>query len=203
MESKDYPISSYIVKQLILYHAISEEQSALYLYCANAVLEYAANLLSCLLTGILFFRLSWTILFLVCIIPLRSYAGGWHARTGLQCYLLSMAVYIITMLLCSRLIDWISLPYQMILFLISSAAVVLLSPVETPQKPLTPSKRKKFRICTLWIVMLILLQMILFSYFQQYPCLAVCGIILLYTWISQCMELVFKKHSIRKDRSGL
>ena len=87
------------------------------------------------LVSVLFFTLLYT--------PLRSFAGGIHAKTPVRCYFLSLAMLILTALIFKFLKITKLLFYFSIV--ISAIILILLSPVEDFNKPLDDIEIKIYR----------------------------------------------------------
>ena len=71
---------------------IAESEAALYRYGFDMALTMLLNIISTAAVGLIFGMVFESIAFLVCYIPLRSYAGGYHSETPLRCYFLSLAM---------------------------------------------------------------------------------------------------------------
>lgn len=110
------------------------------------------------LTSILFISIFMnnfleTLLFFAAFIPLRVYAGGYHADTQIKCYMVSLGVYgLFTMLMRIMPTSW----YTIIIYIsiaMSLIIVLMLAPVRHTNKTLTPQETKIYReisvvICT-------------------------------------------------------
>lgn len=111
------------------------------------------------LTSILFISIFMnnfleTLLFFAAFIPLRVYAGGYHADTQIKCYIVSLGVYgLFTMLMRIMPTSW----YTIIIYIsiaMSLIIVLMLAPVRHTNKTLTPQETKMYReisvvICTI------------------------------------------------------
>lgn len=111
------------------------------------------------LTSILFISIFMnnfleTLLFFAAFIPLRVYAGGYHADTQIKCYMVSLGVYgLFTILIRTIPISW----YTIVIYIsisMSLIIVLMLAPVRHSNKTLTPQKTKTYKeisvvICTI------------------------------------------------------
>ena len=73
---------------------VKAEDSELYIYGINQILFAILNLSSALIIGVIcgvFFEVA---VFMAAYIPLRSFAGGVHAKTPLRCYIISVIILI-------------------------------------------------------------------------------------------------------------
>ena len=115
------------------------------------------NVLTTIIIALIFNVLWQCIVFLLAYILLRSYAGGYHAKTQFRCYLFSIAM----MIIIAMLIKYIKLNnFTIIIFtLISSVVIFLLAPVADSNKPLDEKEthvyRKKSRLILLFEIFII------------------------------------------------
>lgn len=91
------------------------------------------NLISTIVIGVIVGKVFESIAFLVFYIPLRSYAGGYHASTPWRCYFISIVI-IMEMLLFIGYVD-LSIIY-IILLLVGMVVCFAFAPVEDKNKPL-------------------------------------------------------------------
>lgn len=91
------------------------------------------NLISTIVIGVIAGKVFESIAFLVFYIPLRSYAGGYHASTPRRCYFISIVI-IMEMLLFIGYVD-LSIIY-IILLLVGMVVCFAFAPVEDKNKPL-------------------------------------------------------------------
>ena len=89
------------------------------------------------------------VLFMTAYIPLRSFTGGYHAKTPLRCYFFSVVMLIIV----SIGIKYYSAPdlAYVIAFLAGLFIVVILSPIEDKNKPLDETENKIYKRRTIII----------------------------------------------------
>ena len=73
------------------------------------------------------------------VIPMRSHGGGWHANTAKVCFGLSIIYYLTVVFVSERLPDTFDNLRFMALI---SAIIILLSPVDSINKPLDGEQRK-------------------------------------------------------------
>ena len=69
---------------------ISESDFDLYEYGFNMGITVLLNLISTIVIGVIASNVFESIAFFVFYIPLRSYAGGYHASTPRRCYFISI-----------------------------------------------------------------------------------------------------------------
>lgn len=137
-------ISEFITDILIEGNAIKNEERNLYLYCFGTLIEMTANLITTLIIGALLGKIVAALIFMLIFIPLRSTAGGYHCETAGKCYLLSMAVYLSVILTY----DFVSVAPSYVFALVcvfDLTAIIILSPVVSPNKPFTAKEKIKNR----------------------------------------------------------
>lgn len=150
---------------LINRNIIKEEDKEIYSYGFNQILFMILNFITILTVGILFNMLFETIIFMITYIPIRIYAGGYHARTQTKCYIFSLfmlisALYIIKLQLISNILTII------LLSIISFIIILSLAPVEDRNKTLDQKEIKVYKkrtIKNLTIILVFLIILLLFN----------------------------------------
>jgi len=136
-------ISERITKQLEENNVFSPEDRELYRYGIQQGFVILLNLATTVLIGLFCGMLWQSLLFMGAYIPLRSYAGGYHEKTPMRCYVFSI-VLIFTVLLVMKHVSFSSFICG-IMLLVSSAVILLLSPVEDCNKPLDAAEQRVYR----------------------------------------------------------
>lgn len=146
-------ISQYITNILKEENYITEDNYEAYLYYINGLLEMSFYIFTVLVTGLLFHKIFFSVLFLLISIPTRSYAGGIHAPTSLSCFLFSTIVHITLLISVEYKKYFSSSPYLLIIILLSTT---LFAPVDSRNKVLSLEKKKKYKAVTFFICLFIL-----------------------------------------------
>jgi accessory gene regulator B len=123
-----------VTDELVSNNIINSEDSELYTYGLRQGALMFLNILTILFVGRMLGMLWQSVVFMVTYIPLRTYAGGYHARTQWGCYI-SSVVLIVAVLLGIRFIPWTNFIIIMI-SIITGLVIYILSPVEDSNKPL-------------------------------------------------------------------
>ena len=144
-------VSKKITQILVEEHVVTIDNYELYEYSINAVLEMGGNILASLLLGILLERFAETALFLLVIIPLRSYIGGWHAKRTRNCFIISMLIYLASIYLPQVLCN-MNMILCTSLFLLELLYVCLVAPIDCLEKPLSESQKKEMKVVVRWIL---------------------------------------------------
>ncbi len=120
---------------------IEKQYIKLYAKAMEVALAIGINLVVALAVGYCFGMLWHCIVFLIAFIPLRSYAGGYHAQGYVTCFMQSVALLILVL----AVIKYIALEGFLLssiwqLFMISVAVIVICAPLADENKPI--SKRE-------------------------------------------------------------
>jgi len=140
---------------------INPDDKELYSYGLHQGILMIANLLTTMAIGIVFGMLWQSVIFMAAYMPLRSFAGGYHARTQLLCYIYSI-ILTITVLSAIKYIPWTSL-YCLITTIVACTVIMFLAPIEDKNKPLDSvevlvyKKRTTYILCVEIIMILVLL----------------------------------------------
>lgn len=143
-------------------NVIKEEDAEIYIYGINQILVSVLNVSSALIIGLILGMLLECLVFMVAYIPLRSFAGGYHAKTPERCYFASLLLIVSALLFCKYV------PFNLFFYgsvlIISSIACAVLCPVQDNNKPLDSDERQRYRkisivillveICSLIVIIL-------------------------------------------------
>ncbi len=139
-----------IVTRLIEHHMLKEEDYELYLYGFRQLSVIACHLAAYLAIAFFYQKVGLLIVFLAAFIPLRSYAGGYHATSQASCFLVSAAtVFGIITLMKFEVISPIG---YMVMAGFSYFSIVWLAPRESKNKPYEEGDKAFFRKRTLWLL---------------------------------------------------
>lgn len=142
-------LSHKIGDDLVRSGVVKEEDAEVYIYGINQILAYVLNASSSLIIGLIFGVTFEIVIFMAAYIPLRSFAGGYHAKTPLRCYIFSVIMLIVVSIGLKYLSvsEWV---YYAVL-LASVLGVLVLSPVEDRNKPLDEMEHKVYKKRTVFI----------------------------------------------------
>ncbi len=158
-------ISERIAHKWVQKKIISEEDYELYHYGWFVVLTDLWLFASTLILGIIFNITLPSVFFFVTFFVIRRFAGGYHAKTELQCQIMSLSFLFLSILAMKFLLFNIDDIYLIILNLICVILLPIFSPADTPQKPLSLNERKKFKkIISIISIILLIADFILIYY---------------------------------------
>lgn len=136
-------ISEKLTVSLVKSSIIDSEDEELYQYGILQGFRIILNLVSALIIGLAFGKLPEIVLFMTAYIPLRSYAGGFHAKTPLRCYVLSVAMLCVISIGLQKIIFSDTVLY--IISFAAAAVVFIVSPIEDKNKPLDADEIRVFK----------------------------------------------------------
>lgn len=136
-------IAEKITTQLEANNAIKSEDRSIYQYGIQQGLSILLNWFTTLLVGIITGMFWESIIFSAAYMLLRRYAGGFHAKTPVRCYIYSSTM-VVAVLLAIKLLPLTKIVY-FCLFAVGSLIVVLFAPVEDKHKPLDETEQHVYR----------------------------------------------------------
>lgn len=144
-------VVSIAVNSLIKNDLLQKSEVELYRFGIKRLLMFFINIITTIAIGTVCNMLWQSVAFTIAYIPLRRYAGGYHAKTSQKCYLLS--VLLVFGVLTS--IYWI--PKDKVLMtvttLVAGIIVFVKSPVESKNKKLREKEKEIFKRYTRFILL--------------------------------------------------
>ncbi len=140
----DKKINDKIWLQMKKTKELPEADRELYLFGFTQGIILLLNIITSLCIGIMMNMLLEVIIYMSCFIPLRIYAGGYHAKTQLRCYVMSSITTVIVMYL-SNILQRNSGLVEPIVNIISVCIIWSLAPVEDNNKMLSIEERLVYR----------------------------------------------------------
>lgn len=132
-----------IVNLFISNKLIKKEDEEIYSYGLKQGFIIIINFITVIILGISLNILLEGLLFMITFIPIRIYAGGYHKRSQLECYVFSTIILAVIFLILKMQI--IINPLTIILIsIISSITILSLAPVQDENKPLDEIEIKIF-----------------------------------------------------------
>lgn len=154
----------------------------LYEYAVYIILSSASHVITVITLGLCFNLLVESLVFYFSFIAIRKFAGGYHAKTPVRCYLFSFASNII--ILC--LVKWLSSINTLFIFifiifeLLCVVLILLISPLDTENNPLTGQEKKMYRMLTSIITILIFIisSLCFFKGYINIGSSMICGVVM-------------------------
>lgn len=158
-----------LTDKLFLACRLEERKRQVYVYGIELSLSTASSLFSILVLSACFSILPSAVIFLLFFCSLRSYVGGYHAKTYGRCFVLTNAVYgsviVFTYLLNRLATETVGTAICCLLGTVSIGVMVLFAPIRNINHPLSAKRYARNRriarvlasICALVLSILFLL----------------------------------------------
>ena len=101
--------------------------------------------------------------FLLFFIPIRTFAGGYHAKHSETCFVISVGIYILTMIIFNQFPDLYRNIIGIGLFTVSIVVICIWSPLKNPRHPLADYQCKRNRRIVFGIIAIYIVLFIIFS----------------------------------------
>lgn len=171
-------ISNHISQTLFDADSISKEEVPIYNYCLSYFFESLIYCICILFSALITGQLWNGVLIILVFIPLKIFAGGYHAKTQKQCYFFSYGVVWCILFLSPYLYNYnVFTTSWIILYTICSILIVCLAPIDTPNKRIKREEKKSLKKWTFrYMLFLTTLNIILLltKCYQHYIILVIC-----------------------------
>ncbi|WP_066049015.1 accessory gene regulator ArgB-like protein [Anaerotignum propionicum] len=124
-----------IWKQMQLSKGLQEDDKDIYLFGVYQGAILLLNICTALLIGVALNMLLEIVIYLICFLPLRIFAGGYHAKTQLRCYIMSSFTTVIILLGIQFLQQQESI-WEFLSYIVSFGIIWRFAPVADANKPL-------------------------------------------------------------------
>lgn len=123
---------------------VQTEDAELYRYGIENGISVAGTLFASVIFGIVTGRLGIILVFLLFYATLRSYSGGIHCRSKAGCFFMSLAVLLIPAYTGEFVMTYIPKAVLILVGLLVVVTIIILSPIESINKPLDDAERKYY-----------------------------------------------------------
>jgi accessory gene regulator B len=145
-------ISKKLTNWLIAKNVITTEQEEVYEYGVFQMLTNMLDTISMLVVAVFFQKILAVCCYILCFSMLRKYAGGYHAKSVMGCYIMTVG----STFLMLTVISFYRMPMAVIIavWLISGIIVLLFAPVQNRNKKLDEVEHLVYRRRTIiiWIL---------------------------------------------------
>lgn len=138
-------ISNYLVNKMIDFNIIKENDRALYLYGLKEGCICFQNILITVVFSAVFGNFLKTIIFLGAYVPLRSYAGGYHATSTKRCLVYSLGLILILEFYFSYRV-MLRGKYLIFALIIAIYIIYKYSPLQSVNKPLSSNEKYHYAV---------------------------------------------------------
>ncbi len=109
-----------------------------------------------------------SVLFYLLLSLVRGYAGGIHASREWVCTTCTSLTLLVGVLLINWFSKWDSIAVPMVILVVGAAAIGLVCPIDSAEKPLDQSEKKRYQRIT-WMILGILLAASIISSLAMFP----------------------------------
>ena len=188
-------VSERITRKLMRQGVVKEEEFALYQYSINALIEYCCNIIITIMLGVFMGKIYSTLLFLVIVIPIRSFIGGCHAKTALGCFCMSILVYLIAILGPDYILVNSASYISVCISILFGVGVCFLAPVMCKENMLDRIRYRKMKKCSLVSIILLIILCIVFGFLDLKAICVEIALIMLYFFAT----LIIQKMKDRRE----
>ena len=140
-----YKTGQFITEKLIKLGRVDPDDRELFEYGIFLVISQIIYALVCIISGIVLRCVAESLVLFVSFNFARKYSGGFHASTELRCFIISSLSILCSVSLIKLFeIKDLRVPF-IILFAAASAVFIILSPLDTDEKPLDENEKVRFR----------------------------------------------------------
>lgn len=154
-------------KLLLTQNMIYETDFEIYHYGLFVLLSNVLLLMYCLIVGAIFKIVFCSFLYYLFFFILHKFSGGFHVKTELCCQVITLLSFFLGMMAIKH--STLIKPQPLILvYIICSVLLIVLSPAETPQKPLTKKECSTFKKLTSLVVLIGILTVVILNVLELY-----------------------------------
>lgn len=170
-------ISAILSEEIKLRLNSSDNEKEIYAYSIEVLISLFINFFILSTTAYLLKKQVELIVFIVFFSGLRSYAGGYHARTHIECIILSFCLFVISASSSAYLMEYGNI-LLILGVLFSVIMVFMLAPTESENKPLSKRERVKYkRISRILVIVLSLITIYLYSTKEVTGCIYITAVV--------------------------
>lgn len=135
--------AGWLVGRMLASQTIPEEDAGLVSFGIVQGLRSVMEILMILVTGLVLGMFWQSVIILVTFIPLRSYAGGYHAKTPVQCAVMTWLLFFCFFMWIKFVQEYVWL--QIFVVLAAGVCIWICSPVQHENKPLEEYEIVKYK----------------------------------------------------------
>lgn len=184
-------ILSFVAKHILM----DEETTEVYQYGIEISISTALNIIITMIIAFVFGSPLSGIIFLICMVLIRSYSGGYHAKSYFKCNCTMAAAFSIAFFTSKLLVHFSLTEFHLMAsaLMLSFIPIYAFSPVKNERKPLSVDKTKKCRIASIVLyIFTSIIGLLLTSIGSLY------GSIIIVTLIEVSVMVLFEIHQQRR-----
>lgn len=132
----------------------SDDEKEVYAYSIEVLISLLVNLIILYVAAYILNKKFELIIFIIFFSGLRTYAGGYHAKTHIECFFISLSIFIISAM-CGTYLKQFGAIILVSGVLFSILMVFWRAPSESENKPSSKDERKKYKVISRIIVLIL------------------------------------------------
>lgn len=138
-------IARKITSYFVINEIISNKEKEIYEFCLEILLSTIINFAFVVVVSFICNKVFETLFYLVGFIPLRRYAGGYHAKNHFCCFCTLVVSYSLFLILLFFIVSRINCSLIIIIQLSSLVFTFIFAPIENKNNPVTTQRKDSFR----------------------------------------------------------
>lgn len=175
------------------------EDKEIIVYGLTSGIELIFNITTTIALGFIFGMVIESLIFLISFSLIRTYAGGYHCKKAINCYLFSSGVVVLVLTIVKFSPKGNILVSSLMMLLIAIPIILRLAPVETETKPLDEVEQKHFRNKTIFHLAVEGIVIIILFLFKSY----VLGYVICLGFLMSAMLVLLGYKQITNQRTKL
>jgi len=139
-------LSEKLTDYFILKNIIDIGEKETYCYCFELMIAFIFNLSLAIIIGFSFLQFVPTILFIIVFLSLRTFAGGYHAKTHFRCILIFVVVFT-SFIIIIKWCDNFSIT-NLILSVLGTILLLIFAPLDCKENRVDKKRKRKLKIYT-------------------------------------------------------
>lgn len=157
-------------------HVFDDETDIdVYSYGLEIMLASTMNVLAIFGLSIIFHQFIPTVAFMLVFMAMRTFAGGYHAKTHLTCFLIFLFFYGVMLLLAAALPAEFINPLFITMTMVSSIIIVAWAPIIDQGTPLKKSRIRKNRKIAMVLLSLVVLFIVVLYFVDNTKTILLCA----------------------------
>ena len=145
-------LSETIVSRLKHAGVIDESIEDIYVYGIHVILSNTIGIVAALVVGLAFSRFYEACIFLLSFVITRSFTGGYHAKTTILCFLVTICVMCLAMM--SSFITIFPISFCLIVGIASVFMATRFAPIENENKEMTIELKNRGRLVSIALILI-------------------------------------------------
>ncbi len=182
-------LSQHIAAGLARSSVIQDEDIELYAYGFYVLISKLLFLIISLILGVILNIVLESLVFYVSFSIIRAYAGGVHADKEWKCFVYTTIALLICALGIKVLINLKPTVLFAVILMISSLIIIIISPLDTKEKPLSAKEKEKYYMITAIVLLSYMLAILLLA---KLGTMKICYAIMVAISLEAVLEIIGK-----------